>query len=348
MAIDINDFYTQSHQLKDYYRILGVQSNASKEEIKEAYRKKAKEVHPDLNGNSPVSERKSKVINEAYEVLISDDKRQAYDGERLKYLRTKQKRKELKSSGGDVSILSSDSSLEDFKQRAYQLQQEALRSQSDLVQKNRTTSSDPDMEVYIQHALQLQKTALRKTQESDVAQKTVDSKLTEIDRKLRELEQLKRDLTAERKSSESQKDVSHVAICLCSDGHIGFFEIQDFCSNIIKDLFRDKKYDSGIIYRERATGLCGIELTHYGYGEYRKFAPAGTLVFDIKTDRYYVSNCQIDNMILFDDLRLRLYNSGDIGPYKIGQATDEEILEMLRFAYNYFVMDQMGRNPYRK
>lgn len=64
---------------KDYYETLGVQKNASKEEIKKAYKTLAKKYHPDLNNHSKDSEDKFKEINEAYSVLEDDKKRANYD-----------------------------------------------------------------------------------------------------------------------------------------------------------------------------------------------------------------------------------------------------------------------------
>src|SRR3989338_5754353 len=63
---------------KDYYKILGVNKNASKEDIKKAYKKLAKQYHPDLN-KSPDAEQKFKELNEAAAVLGDDQKRQQYD-----------------------------------------------------------------------------------------------------------------------------------------------------------------------------------------------------------------------------------------------------------------------------
>lgn len=63
---------------RDYYDILGVSRDASKEEIKRAYRKQALEHHPDRDKSSDANE-KFKEINEAYEVLSDSKKRQAYD-----------------------------------------------------------------------------------------------------------------------------------------------------------------------------------------------------------------------------------------------------------------------------
>ena len=64
---------------KDYYKILGVPRNASKEQIKKAYRELARKFHPDLNPNDKSAEDKFKEIQEAYEVLSKDDKRKQYD-----------------------------------------------------------------------------------------------------------------------------------------------------------------------------------------------------------------------------------------------------------------------------
>lgn len=63
---------------KDYYKILGVDKNASKEEIKKAYKRLAKQYHPDLNKESGSTD-KFKEINEAASVLGDDEKRKQYD-----------------------------------------------------------------------------------------------------------------------------------------------------------------------------------------------------------------------------------------------------------------------------
>jgi curved DNA-binding protein len=64
---------------KDYYKILGVDRKASGDDIRKAYRKLAKQHHPDYNPDNKQAEDRFKEINEAYEVLSDSTKRSHYD-----------------------------------------------------------------------------------------------------------------------------------------------------------------------------------------------------------------------------------------------------------------------------
>ena len=64
---------------RDYYEVLGIDKGASPEEIKKAFRSKAKQLHPDRNSDNPNAEAQFKEANEAYDILKDGEKKAAYD-----------------------------------------------------------------------------------------------------------------------------------------------------------------------------------------------------------------------------------------------------------------------------
>ena len=64
---------------RDYYEVLGVRRDAGQAEVKSAFRRLARELHPDVNDHDPEAEEKFKAAAEAYEVLSDPERRRAYD-----------------------------------------------------------------------------------------------------------------------------------------------------------------------------------------------------------------------------------------------------------------------------
>src|SRR6476659_10450895 len=90
----------------DYYKVLGLDKNASQEDIKKAYRKLARKHHPDLNPNDKEAHKKFQQLNEANEVLSDPEKRKKYDqyGKDWKHAeefeKARQSRQEWTDAGG--------------------------------------------------------------------------------------------------------------------------------------------------------------------------------------------------------------------------------------------------------
>jgi len=101
----------------DYYEVLGVPRNATKEEIKAAFRKLALQYHPDRN-KSPEAEEKFKLISEAYAVLSDDEKRREYDAEGAEGFGRKHSEEDI-FSGVDFGDIFRDLNMEDFFQTLF-------------------------------------------------------------------------------------------------------------------------------------------------------------------------------------------------------------------------------------
>lgn len=94
----------------DYYQILGLDKNASADDIKKAYRKLARKHHPDLNPNDKEAHKKFQQINEAHEVLSDPEKRKKYDqygkdwqhAEQFEQMRRQQQQQQYAGGGGST------------------------------------------------------------------------------------------------------------------------------------------------------------------------------------------------------------------------------------------------------
>jgi curved DNA-binding protein len=100
----------------DYYKILGVSKSASEEEIKKAYRKLARKLHPDLNPNDKESHKKFQQINEANEVLSDPEKRKKFDqyGENWEHAEQFEKARQSGTGTGNRQRRQTEDSFSDF------------------------------------------------------------------------------------------------------------------------------------------------------------------------------------------------------------------------------------------
>ena len=89
----------------DFYKILGLERNATADAIKAAYRKLARKYHPDLNPNDSEAKRKFQEINEAHEVLSDPENRKKYDayGEHWKHGEEYEQARKAQASAGRSS-----------------------------------------------------------------------------------------------------------------------------------------------------------------------------------------------------------------------------------------------------
>ena len=83
-AVPVGKFTDGRQYMKDYYKILGVDRQAQPEEIKKAYRKLAKQYHPDVVKGDKAKESRMYEIQEAYACLEKEERRKKYDAECLK------------------------------------------------------------------------------------------------------------------------------------------------------------------------------------------------------------------------------------------------------------------------
>lgn len=128
-------------------------------------------------------------------------------------------------------------------------------------------------------------------------------------------------------------DVSEFFVCFYNQKHVGLFSKKDCCSGIYNHVF-GAKYDACSIYYGVDSLYVGMKRIHQGYTSLNKWATCGDFV--TLSSGNYVINCNMEDSMSFDDMRLIMYSNGEIGPYTVGKAADKEILDVLCYASKYF------------
>ena len=131
----------------------------------------------------------------------------------------------------------------------------------------------------------------------------------------------------------SKIDVSNVYVC----NHDSSFV----------DLFRRKTYDWYSHKYWGETGELYISLSGEKIGMVKNDFGSETNIAlysrrDLR-DKTYYTNCIINREVNFDNLRLEMYQKGLIGPYEMGKATEEEMLEVLKYAKEYFGLNKSSK-----
>ena len=135
------------------------------------------------------------------------------------------------------------------------------------------------------------------------------------------------------KEVNKKKDVKKFFICTYNEDCVGLFEKFDFSSKKLHD-----HYMAANIFTSINSNYIGAIKTHKGCNSVLENSPIGSL-YTVE-GRTHIVNCEINDYIHFDDMRLKMYNDGVLTFYEPGKATTSEILEVLKYSYNYYYKEK--------
>ena len=136
---------------------------------------------------------------------------------------------------------------------------------------------------------------------------------------------------------DQSRDVSNVFVCVYDSNHVGLFKKTDWQSPSKYDFWGSLSYDAGSVYEGVDSDYIALKTTHEQTFDCNRWEVVGSGVKLSIGD--YIANCSMSDGMSFDDMRLIMYNAGNIGPYQFGKATSEEMLEVLKYAYNYYGLE---------
>jgi len=129
-------------------------------------------------------------------------------------------------------------------------------------------------------------------------------------------------------------NVSKFRVCVFNDEQVGIFEVIDYSSDKSRGYSGYDEWKAGTLYLGYNSGYRAIKETHKACFNVMNWLEEGdTTIVDQKR---YLANCKIYAETSFDDVRLLMYEEGKIGQFKLGLATDKDIIDVLSFANQYF------------
>lgn len=132
---------------------------------------------------------------------------------------------------------------------------------------------------------------------------------------------------------EPTNDVSAYHVCVYDDGKVGLFKEIKF-SSPKETVMNAERWNAGSLFIGVNSSLIAIKKTHEGFVFRDRWQEKGEV--ERVDNKRYVCNCNAHDAMTFDDMRLIMYENGEIGPYELGKATSRDLINVLKFAKKYY------------
>lgn len=132
---------------------------------------------------------------------------------------------------------------------------------------------------------------------------------------------------------EEEKDVSLFYVCSYDENRVGLFKELRY-SSPKESVVGYERWSAGSLFIGVESNLIGIKVTHEAFNDDDYWHTQGAI--ENVDNKRYVCNCNMHEAITFDDMRLMMYEEGLIGAYKLGKATNRDIINVLKYAKGYY------------
>ncbi|MBQ7104925.1 MAG: hypothetical protein IJN90_03635 [Bacilli bacterium] len=135
------------------------------------------------------------------------------------------------------------------------------------------------------------------------------------------------------KIDEEKKDISDMYICLYNNGKVGLFKELRFSSGI-ETIMGHNSWNAGSLFIGVNSNLVGLRITHQNFSSDAYWEKEGYQ--ETVDKKRYVCNCNMQDAITFDDVRLMMYEDKEISSYELGKASNSEMIQVLKYAKKYY------------